>query len=870
MVERGIVYNNQDMGLTPLPIDGVLPQLLAQLREREAVVLRAPTGAGKTTRVPPAILRAGLAGDKQIVMLEPRRIAARAAARRMAEEMGVELGAEVGYQVRFERKASRRTRILVVTEGLLVRMLQDDPFLEDVGVVVFDEFHERSLHTDLALALTRRVQADARPDLKLVVMSATLATEELSAWLGNAPIVVSEGRLFPVDIQYSETDSEVPLPVQAAAGAMRALQATRGDVLVFLPGVGEIIRTHEELAARAERAGAQIHELYGDLAPAEQDAVLRPGPRRKIVLSTNVAETSVTIEGVSAVVDTGLARVLRFDVGVGLDRLELERISRASADQRAGRAGRTQAGVCLRLWTERAQRSLSEQDDPELMRVDLCASVLQLLSFGEHAVFGFPWFQAPQRSSLERALLLLTGIGAAEWKPGEETATLTALGRELARFPLHPRLARLLHEGQRGGVLREAALVGALLSERDPFARGPRGPRGLRHAQHHSDCDVWDRVLALEAWEAHGRSGSELGELNKGAANFVLRARDGLVRDCMRIFGEEDTQAASDSEAEHALRMALLAAYPDRVVARRSGDRERGVMVGGRGVRLSPTSAVQDGDLYLAVELDAGRAGERAEAEVRLATRLDPAWLDPALMHTRVESGFDPRTERVGAWKRRYFLDLLLEESQAALTGELAASALAAAARQDPARALPLTESDVEQLIARLRCLRAWIPQLAVPEITDSWILEDLESYAVGKRSFEDLKRGDFAGYLRGRLDWKLQQALDREAPARISVPTGSAIALQYEAGKAPVLAVRIQEVFGLAETPRIAGGRVKVLMHLLAPNYRPQQVTDDLASFWKSAYFEVRKDLRARYPKHSWPEDPWNAPPVRKGRSSK
>lgn len=867
MVERGIVYNNRDMGLVPLPIDAVLPQLLAQLREREAVVLRAPTGAGKTTRVPPAILKAGLAGDRQIVMLEPRRIAARAAARRMAEEMSVELGAEVGYQVRFERKASRRTRILVVTEGLLVRMLQDDPFLEGVGVVVLDEFHERSLHTDLALALTRRVQSDARPDLKLVVMSATLATEELSAWLGNAPVVESEGRLFPVDIQYSETESEAPLAVQAAAGAMRALQATRGDVLVFLPGVGEILRTHEELSGRAERAGVRIHELYGDLAPAEQDAVLRPGALRKIVLSTNVAETSVTIEGVTAVVDTGLARVLRFDVGVGLDRLELERISRASVDQRAGRAGRTQAGVCLRLWTERAQRSLSEHDDPELMRVDLSASVLQLLSFGEHEVFRFPWFQAPPRSSLERALSLLTNLGAAEWRTGEETAALTALGRELARFPLHPRLARLLHEGHRRGVLREVALVGALLSERDPFGRGPRG---LRSAQHHSDCDLWDRVLALEAWEQRGRSASELGEINKGAANFVLRARDGLLRDAERVFGEAAESAATDAEAELALRQALLAAYPDRVVARRAGDRQRGVMVGGRGVRLSPLSAVQDGELYLAVELDAGRAGERSEAEVRLAARIEPDWLDPALMAMRTEAGFDPRTERVGAWKRRYFLDLLLEEVQAALTPELAASALAAAARQDPGRALPLAEPEVAQLIERLRCLRAWIPELSVPEITDGWILEDLESYAAGKRSFEDLRRGDLAGHLRSRLDWKLQQALDREAPARVTVPTGSSIALKYEAGKPPVLAVRIQEVFGMAETPRVAGGRVKVLMHLLAPNYRPQQVTDDLASFWKSAYFEVRKDLRARYPKHSWPEDPWNAPPVRKGRSAK
>lgn len=831
------------------------------MRERNAVVLRAPTGAGKTTRVPPALLNSGVAGQGQIVMLEPRRIAARAAARRMAEELGCELGTTVGYHVRMERRASRQTRILVVTEGLLVRMLQDDPFLESISLVIFDEFHERNLHTDLALAMLRRVQADARADLKLLVMSATLDTEPLARWLGDAPIVDSQGRQFPVEIRYAEHESELALEQQVASGAMRALEASRGDVLVFLPGVGEIRRARSELEPRAARAGVALHELYGDLPGHEQDALLRPGKQRKIVLATNVAETSITIEGVSAVVDAGWARVLRFDNGVGLDRLELERISRASADQRAGRAGRTQAGLCLRLWTERVQRSLADHDDPELLRVDLCSSVLQLLAFGEQDILNFPWFEAPPRSSLERALELLRELGALEATNGSR---LSSLGSSLARLPIHPRLGRLLIEGRERGVLEETALVGALLSERDPFLRGARGPR---RAQHHSDCDVWDRVRVLIEFEASGRSQSELGELNPSAARFVLRSRDALLRDVERAEGPEGALA---SDPELALRQALLAAYPDRVVARRASDARRGVMVGGRGVRLTEASAVLDGQYYLAVDLDAGRAGERAEAEVRLASRVELDWLNPQLLSTRTETEFDPRALRVGAWKRRYYMDLVLEEGQAGQLGDAATAVLAQAARADLGRALPLNEGAAEQLLARLRCLRDWMPELAWPLFDEPWVLADLESYCQGKRSFEDLLRGDFAEHLRSRLDYKSLQTLEREAPARLVVPSGSAMALHYSVGKAPVLAVRIQEVFGWSETPRIAAGRVRVLMHLLAPNYRPQQVTDDLASFWKSAYFEVRKDLRARYPKHSWPEDPWNAPPVRKGKSTR
>src|SRR5262245_34284091 len=435
----------------PLPIDAVRPQLVEALREHRCAVLRAPTGAGKTTRVPPALLDAGLAGSGAIVMLEPRRVAARAAARRMAEERGTELGGEIGFQVRFERRASRATRILVLTEGLLVRRLVDDPLLEGVGVLVLDEFHERNLDTDLALALARRVQLEARPELRLVVMSATIDAGEIARWLGGAPVIESEGRLHPVAVEHLERDDERPLHAQVAGAVGRALERTSGDVLAFLPGVGEIRRAREALEPLAARRGCLVAELYGDLPLEEQDRALRPGARRRIVLATNVAETSVTVEGVTAVVDSGLARIARYDPAVGLDRLELERISRASAEQRAGRAGRTAPGLALRLWTEREQRSLQERGEPEVRRVDLAGPLLQLLAFGERDLAAFPWFEAPAEAARERALELLERLGALD------SRGLTARGRTLARLAVHPRLGCLLLAAHARGVLELGA-----------------------------------------------------------------------------------------------------------------------------------------------------------------------------------------------------------------------------------------------------------------------------------------------------------------------------------------------------------------------------------------------------------------------------
>lgn len=829
---------------SPLPIDEVLPALIAALRESSAAVLIAPTGAGKTTRVPPALLAAGIGEGKQIVMLEPRRIAARAAARRMVDEGGWTLGREVGYQVRFERRAGPETRILVVTEGILVQRLQADPFLEEVGAVIFDEIHERNLQTDLSLAMARRVQRDARPDLKLLAMSATLDPGPVAAFLGDCPVIESRGRLHPVDVLYADRPDERALPGQIAAGVRRMLEATPGDVLVFLPGVGEIQRASEALAGERNLA---VLPLYGDLPAEKQDEVLRPLSRRKVVLATNVAETSITIDGVTAVVDSGLVRRLRFDPATGLDRLELGKVSRASADQRAGRAGRQAPGVCLRLWPAWEHAALPERETPEIARVDLAGPALQLLAWGEPDLAAFDWLEPPDPAVLAAATLLLRQLGAID------SHGVTALGSAMARLPVHPRLARLLVEGHRLGRTAEAALLAALLSERDPFPRGTRGA-GPRRA---SRSDLLDRLDALEAFE---RRQAWEADLNAGAARFVLRARDQLAELARReLSGKEKPEPGDDP-----LLRSLLAAYPDRVARRREPRGPRGVMVGGRGVRLAEESAVLEAPLFLCVDLDAGRAGPLSEALVRKASEVEPEWL-PGL-RTEVELEFDESRERVAAWKRTRYEDLVVAETEvpppdAAETARVLSEA--AAGRLD--RALPLDDPEVASFLARVRSLAEWMPELGLPRFEDEEIRALLPALAAGRKSFAELRRTPLLDVLQGALSYPQLEAVRREAPERLAVPSGSQIRLTYEPGRPPVLAARIQEMFGLAETPRVAAGRVPVLLHLLAPNGRPQQVTHDLRSFWETTYPQVRKELAGRYPKHSWPQDPWNAVPQRR-----
>lgn len=857
--------------LPQLPIDDVLPQLLAALTSGGRVVLRAPTGAGKTTRVPPAVLDAGLAGAGQVVVLEPRRIAARSAARRIAGERASPLGEDVGYRVRFDDRAGPRTRILFVTEGVLLRRLQTDPFLDGVGAVVFDEFHERNLLSDLALGMVQRVRETVRPDLRVVVMSATLDPGPIADYLGGAEVVESAGRMFPVEVEYATPRDRRPAADLAVWGIERVVPRTQGDVLVFLPGVGEIRRVERTLQTFVRQQDVALFTLYGDLPADDQDRVLAPCPQRKVILATNVAETSLTIDGVQVVVDTGLARVLRFDPGSGLDRLELEAISQASAEQRAGRAGRTGPGVCLRLWDAASQRARPPLETPEIRRVDLAGPVLQLRAWGETNIAGFPWFEAPRPEAVAQAELLLRRLGACD-----DEGNVTDEGRQMALLPVHPRLARLLLAGRRGGVLRAAAWLAALLSERDPFHRGPtaRSSGSVLTVQlQHSRSDTLDRLAALEEADRTGRSEFPWGSLNSGAARHIARVRDQLERLTAEL--DVGNDAESRGNREETLLRSLVAAFPDRVARRREPGSDRGLLVGGRGVRLAPQSSVRAGQLFLCVDVDAGST----EALVRQASVVEPEWLPAGSVRQTTEVFFHPSQKGVVARQRTYYEDLLLSESPTALPAtEAAAAVLFAEACRNWEQVFPSQDAHVEALVARVQSLAVWMPDLDLPRFDETELQSALRELCGRCRSFAELKQADWLPLLSSRLTWPQQQTLDREAPETLRVPSGSHIRLIYERPirsetgevhvRPPVLAVRIQELFGLAETPRIAGGRVKVLLHLLAPNMRPQQVTDDLASFWRTTYHTVRKELARRYPRHAWPEDPTTALPTARTRS--
>jgi ATP-dependent helicase HrpB len=835
----------------PLPIDAILPELLPGLSAHGAAVLRAPTGAGKTTRVPPALVESGLAGGGRVLLLEPRRVAARAAARRMADEHGSPLGEVFGYQVRFDRKAGPRTRVLAVTPGVLLRFLHDDPYLESTAAVVFDEFHERGLESDLALGLVRLIRQTVRPDLRVVVMSATVDPGPVCDYLGGCPAVTSEGRAYPVDVRYRPKRPEVGWPEAAAAAVRGVLRETDGDVLVFLPGLREIRQTADELEPLTAE-GVAVLPLHGDLPPEQQDRALQKLDRRKVVLATNVAETSVTVEGVTAVVDTGLARQLEFDPSVGMDRLRLVPISRASAEQRAGRAGRTRPGVCVRLWDEAGHRSRPEQTGPEIRRVDLAGAVLQLLALGEADVDRFPWLDPPRPEAVAQAVELLRRLGAVE------DGAVTETGRAMARLPVHPRVGRLLIEGQRLGAPDRAALAAALLTERDPFTREFDTGPPVRTAPP-TPSDVLDRVEALEAFEAAGRLDSPLGRLHRGGARAVLQARDQLRRLLSSL--PSPPRGEGEKDSDEALLRSLFTAYPDRLARRRGPGDRRARMVGGRGVRLAPTSGVDEPELFICVDVDAGGA----ESLVRLASAVRREWLPADRLITAAEVVFDEQAVKVVARKQTRFEDLVLDDTPAHVADEdAAARVLAAAAAERLEKVLPPPDSPAGVFLTRVRCLRGWMPELNLPPLDDAALRPLLEQLCRGLRSLEQVRHGPWLDAMRGRLTYQQLQAVEREAPERIAVPSGSRLAVRYEEGRPPVLAARIQELFGLTETPRVAAGRVKVLLHLLAPNYRPQQVTDDLAGFWATGYPQVRKELRARYPRHAWPEDPLTAEAVR------
>lgn len=834
--------------VTDLPVAAELARIVAAARTG-CVVVTAPPGSGKTTLVPPALLDDG-GGTGSVILVQPRRLAARAIARRLAQLRGGPVGKEVGYQVRFDGQASQHTRLLVVTTGILLRRMLDDVDLQGVTTVVLDEFHERTIEMDMVLGMLCRIRQTIRPDLRIVVMSATLATERIAEFLGNCPVIHAEGRLYPVQIRQLPRRDPRPMPQQVASAVGLALRETPGHILVFLPGVGEIMRCRDELAPVAKDQGLDLLTLYGDLPAEDQDRVLAPSLRRKVVLATNIAETSLTIDGVTAVVDSGQARQMRMNPAVGIPKLELVPISQASAEQRAGRAGRTGPGTCWRLWDAASHRARPVAEPPEIRRGDLCEVCLMLAAWGEPQVLGFPWLDPPTSDAIESAFALLAMLGAVS-----QDRQVTTIGHQLVRLPTHPRLGRLILAGAESGVLHETALTAALLSERDPFRavdRGDRPPRD-RHARR-SRSDLADRVVALLAW--HWGEPAPYPDLacSPAAANHVFRVADQLL-----ALAEPSRSGGADM----ALMRCLLTAFPDRLATLRTGSHDRGRMVGGRGVRLDESSHVRGEPLFLCLDVQ----DAPGEARVRMASAVERDWLPEGPLTQRDEQFFNPTRGHVEARRRTYWYDLLLEETPTAITySEAAAAILAQHARPCLDRVLDDPESAAARFRARVQWLAEVMPDLDLPHLTVDAIADRLKDICQGLRSLEEVRNVPWVAHLQAMVGHDRLFEIDQLAPERIEVPSGNRLAITYQPHGAAVLSVRIQEIFGWRTSPRLAGGRRPLVLQLLGPNHRPQQVTDDLESFWRNTYPVIKKELRRRYPRHAWPEDPWSCPATRSG----
>ncbi|GAB5407124.1 MAG: ATP-dependent helicase HrpB [Aureliella sp.] len=843
-----------------LPVDNVLDAARTALAKTNCLVVEAPPGSGKTTRVVPALAGRPVRGaggdatlwsaDKKVLLIQPRRIAARTAAARIAEENGSSVGEWAGYHVRLDRKIGPQCQVVAMTPGILLRRLQSDPVLEDVSAVVLDEFHERSLDYDLLLGMLRRVSEQLRDDLKLIVMSATLDTQAVMEYFPAAERIVAGGRAYPVDVHHSRFDTSLKrkglferIVSSVSDAVIRMAGRYEGDVLAFLPGVGEINAVAGRIGSEARKHDWDVLPLHGSLSPADQQRAVEASSKRKIVLATNIAETSLTIDGVRIVVDSGYARVERFDSATGLNRLELEPISRASADQRAGRAGRTASGVCFRTWDEITGRSRPEHLEPEVHRVDLSAAVLQLLCWGESDLTAFPWVTPPRDIAIESSLSTLSQLGAVR------DSELTPVARQLVSMPLQPRLAKLITVGTQLGVGQDAAIAAAVLSERDIVNRDRWRPSG--------ECDIASRIALLKS-----RGSND--QVDVAAARHVSRIADQLMREVSvaEVAGDAaeaywETQQARELPTDARLRIALLAAFPDRLAKRRQHGSARGAMVGGKGVQLARQSGVKKSEFFLCLDLDA----KGAEAQVRIASAVDPSWLTGANRRSLIERFFNPTMSAVVSRERDYWCDLMLNEHPVETEAdEQTARLLASSAAEKFMQLLPRKNKGLHQWIARVEWLRDQLPPETaetLPCFHGEHCARMLENWCFGLRTFEQLKKLPWESLLPSTLSTDACKLLDASAPSKIQLPSGRWVDLAYEKHKPPVLAAKIQELFGWTESPKLAGGKVPLLLHLLAPNGRPQQITDDLASFWKNTYPVVRKDLRGRYPKHKWPEDP-------------
>jgi ATP-dependent helicase HrpB len=854
-----------------LPIDALLPEVCGALRRGPRLVVEAPPGAGKTTRVPPSLLDEGLAGAGEVWVLEPRRLAARLSARRVAEERGERLGETVGYQVRFEEVAGPRTRLRFLTEGVLTRRLLSDPRLERVGCVVLDEFHERHLQADLALALLKRLQEESRPDLKLVAMSATLDAAPLARYLGDCPVIRSEGRRFEVAVEHLTRPDERPLEAQVEAAVRRLChEGLDGDVLVFLPGAAAIRQAQSACAPLAAEHDLLVLPLHGELTPEAQDAAVRPAARRKLILSTNVAETSVTIEGVVAVIDSGLARMAGHSPWSGLPVLKVARVSQASAIQRSGRAGRTRPGRCLRLYTAQDFAARAPHETPEVRRLDLAEAALELRAAGVKDLAGFDWFEPPRAEALEAAETLLVRLGAVE-----RGGSLTERGRRMLRLPLHPRLARIVSEGEARGVGRAACVVAALVAERDIraggdlFAAGGREDarterearqRERERLQRHGSSDLLELYdLFDEARRARFAPGPvrALG-LNANAVSHVERARRQLQR---LVQGTEDDGLSR--QREEALLVSVLAGYPDRVARRRDVRDERAelLLAGGGAARLAPESVVRASEFLVAV--DAEERGSQA-VFVRLASAIESDWLLDLFAENFaevIEARWNPSSERAEVTSRLVYDQLVLDERRVQGAGGAEAAKILAEAALDAGPHAFVERDGLERFLGRAEFVARAFPEANFPPLGNDEVRAAIIEMCEGRRSFAELRgavrAGELFEILRRRLNPEQSRLLAQMAPERVHLAGGRQARVTYEPGREPFVASRLQDFFGMREGPRVAGGRVALVLHLLAPNQRPVQVTTDLAGFWERHYPQVRRELSRRYPRHAWPENP-------------
>ncbi|HEX8546048.1 MAG TPA: ATP-dependent helicase HrpB [Cytophagaceae bacterium] len=816
-----------------LPIVEIIPELKKILAENNTLILQAPPGAGKSTLLPLELIKEQWMAGKKILMLEPRRLAARAVATRMSQMIGEEVGGTVGYRVRFDNKVTNATRIEVLTEGVLTRTLQKDNFLEGVGMVIFDEFHERSLNADLALALCREVQTVLREDLKILIMSATINGEQLSKMLGNAPILTSQGRQYPIEQYYLANQQGIGIAVQMAAAIKRVLSKHEGDVLAFLPGAGEIGRTSEILAE--EFTNVKICPLYGDLTQAKQQEAIMPDPngKRKVVLATSIAETSLTIEGIKVVVDSGYSRVQRFDPKTGLSKLETIKVTKDAADQRAGRAGRLGPGVCYRLWSEGTHQHLIDQRVPEILDADLSPLILELANWGVKDLRKLAWLTHPPAGAIAQARQLLTELEALE------NDKITNRGKEMLNLPTHPRIGHLLLIGKQLGLLPLAADIAAILEERDPLKRD-------------TGANFILRLESLRQWRKKENTYADKG---------ILERIERLASSWRNIF---KTAVDNEKPNEYGAGRLIAAAYPERVARQQKQDKYRYRLVNGRIAKLNDHDTLVTEEWISIAHMD----GANNEAKIYLASPVSIENLTERVTQKEVVNWDSNQGVLVARTESRIGDIIVNSKPILNFSDDQRIEVLCGAVKAEGLKLLNWND-EIYNWQARIASLRVWRTEEEWPDVSTHHLIQTCEdwlpAYLGDIRKADDFKKLELTGILASVIPWELSQRLDVLVPKQIKVPSGSMVALQYfHDGRDPILAVRLQELFGLVNTPTINEGRTKVLLHLLSPGYKPVQVTQDLKSFWENTYPDVRKELRVRYIRHHWPEDPWTAEAMR------